>query len=99
MTDNPDMIKLYKRLNSLLRELEELMRDVDELKQAVGFVYGDVNHIYNRLEAINYKQKHKPEPRPATVESIHGVFKQQRNESREHFMRRIREGDYDEWYL
>jgi len=56
-TDNPEMIKVYRRLSMLLRQLESMMEDVKELKQDIDFTYGEVNHIYNRLEAIEYHQK------------------------------------------
>ena len=53
-TDNPEMIKVYKRLSMLLRRLEYMMGDAEELKSEIEYAYDEINHIYNRIESIEY---------------------------------------------
>ena len=53
-TDNPEMIEVYKRLSRLLRKLERMRVDAEYLKQDLDSAYGEINHIYDRLESIEY---------------------------------------------
>lgn len=56
-TDNPEMIKVYKRLSTLLRRLEDMICEVEDLREDINCTYNEVNHIYNRLESIQYHQE------------------------------------------
>ena len=56
-TDNPEMIKVYKRLIRLLKKHECMRVDAEYLKQDIDSTYEEINHICNRLESIEYHQK------------------------------------------
>ena len=56
-TDNPEMIKVYKRLSMLLRQLEDMVEDATELKEDIADTYAEINPIYNRLESIEYHRR------------------------------------------
>lgn len=89
---NPEKIIIYNKLHLILKSLNDMINNVKQLTNDIEYVYIEVNDLYNRLESI----EPKPKPRPATVEDTYGVFRQQKNESREHFIKRINNRNYDE---